>query len=233
MGLSQPQLSRLVSQLEKEFNITLLDRAARRKSGWTPTAFKLAEIYSNNTRRLQDALGEALEAQIPQHVRIGTLEGLSFIGINLSQVLFEKSKVEHVELDIYDQDGLEKRFLNGDLDLILTSRSPGKQKYKHILELGYQNLKSVDTKKDLAVLSPYEYQSQKRKTEEGERIFISNSLAIRKIWLENIGGVGAIPSDIQRDKANTEFEVMIIGTELFHEALWDLVASHGDEIIKN
>ena len=232
VGLSQPQLSRLVSQLEKEFNITLLDRAARRKSGWTPTAFQLAEIYSKNSRRLQDALHEALEAQIPQHVRIGTLEGLSYIGINLSKVLFEKSKVEHVELDIYDQDGLEKRFLNGDLDLILTSRSPGKQKYKHIYELGYQNFKSVDTQTELAVLSPYEYQSLKRKNEEGERMFISNSLAIRKTWLDKNGGVGKIPADVQRDKAQTDHEVLLIGTELFHEALWDLVASHGTEIIK-
>ena len=193
VGLSQPQLSRLVSQLEREFNITLLDRSARRKSGWTPTAFKLAEIYSKNTRRLQEAMSEALEAQIPTNLRIGTLEGLSFIGMNLSKILFEKSNVKSVELDIYDQDGLEKRFLNGDLDIILTSRSPGKQKYKHLLELGYQSFVNFDGNKELKVLSPHELHTSKKKLADGERMFVSNSLVLRKNWLEKFGGAGVIP----------------------------------------
>jgi LysR family transcriptional regulator, transcriptional activator for aaeXAB operon len=50
VGLSQPQLSRLVSQLEKELNVTLLDRSARRKSGWTPAAHRVAQIYAISSK---------------------------------------------------------------------------------------------------------------------------------------------------------------------------------------
>jgi hypothetical protein len=153
--------------------------------------------------------------------------------MNVSKILFEKSKVKHVELDIFDQDGLEKRFLNGDLDLIITSRSPGKQKYKHLLELGFQSFENFNSEKELSVLSPHELHTGKKKLEGDERMFVSNSLALRKNWLEKFGGAGVIPSMVQKEKAQTNHEVLLIGSELFHEALWDLVASHTSDIIKN
>ena len=56
VGLSQPQLSRLVSQLERELDLVLLDRAAKRKSGWTHTAFQLAEVYSDYAIKFQNSI---------------------------------------------------------------------------------------------------------------------------------------------------------------------------------
>jgi LysR family transcriptional regulator, transcriptional activator for aaeXAB operon len=76
-------------------------------------------------------------------VRVGTLEGLSFIALHMVKGLLENDKVKVVELDVFDQNELEQKFLNGDLDLILSSRTPGKQKFKHLLELGHQTFKIV------------------------------------------------------------------------------------------
>lgn len=231
VGLSQPQLSRIVSQLEKEFNVTLLDRTARRKSGWTNTAFRLAEIYGQNSRKLQDALNEALAAQVPSQVRIGTLEGLSSIALNLAKSFLEDSKVHSVELDVFDQNELEQKFLNGDIDLMLSSRTPGKQKFKHVLELGQQTFKTFNDTDKVSVRSPYEHGSQKRKPEDRDRkLFISNSLALRKTWLETFGGVGDLPSKVKRGRG-AEHVVLLIGHELFHENLWDFVEKQAEKVI--
>jgi len=235
VGLSQPQWSRLVSQLEKELNVTLLDRTARRKSGWTQTAFRLADIYGQSTRKLQDALHETLQAQVPKQVRIGSLEGLSFIGLNLAQAFLEKSQVKMVELDVFDQNDLEQKFLNGDLDLVLTSRIPGKQKFKHLFELGYQTFKSYSDPTKHLVRSPFEYGSRKAtSTEKDRKVFISNSLALRKSWLETWGGEGDLPARVKKGgRATSDHVVLLIGHELFHESLWEFVGHHAERIIQD
>lgn len=234
VGLSQPQLSRLISQLEKEFNTTLLDRSARRKSGWTPTAFRLAEIYQQSTRKLQDSLLEALDSQMPSQIRIGTLEGLSFIAIQLAKSILDDSHVKIVELDVFDLNEIEQSFLNGDLDLIFTSRTPGKQKFKHVVELGQQTFKSYTDPKGAMIRSPFEFGTEKRKKTEIERkIFISNSLALRKSWIEHFGGEGDLPARVQKGGgANAEHQVLLIGQELFHEHLWALVEKQAQLVIQ-
>jgi DNA-binding transcriptional LysR family regulator len=45
VGLSQPQLSRIVQKVEKNLQVQLLDRSSRRSSSWQPIALQLAEIY--------------------------------------------------------------------------------------------------------------------------------------------------------------------------------------------
>ena len=74
VGLSQPQLSRIVAKLEKEFGVMLLDRAARRKSGWTPSAFRLAEVYGTSVRKLEVDIQQAVQDSEPNHLTVGTLE---------------------------------------------------------------------------------------------------------------------------------------------------------------
>jgi len=47
VGLSQPQLSRIIQKLEAQWSVVLLDRSAKRKACWTPAAYKLARVYPN------------------------------------------------------------------------------------------------------------------------------------------------------------------------------------------
>lgn len=222
VGLSQPQLSRLIAQLEKEFEVTLLDRTAKRKSAWTAAAFRLAEVYSQNSRKLQSSIQEILESQAPTHIHVGTLEGLSSIAISVIHTLYQNAKLQAVELDIYDQNELEERFFNNDLDVIFAARSPGKQKFRHSLEVGYQTLEAKDSNKSFSVLSPYEYGRLKRKPES--KTFISNSLALRRQWFDLYGGVGQLPSEVHKAKGRDMAPVMIIATESFNESLWQVIA---------
>ena len=225
VGLSQPQLSRLVQQLEKEFQVTLLDRSARRKSGWTQTAHKLAQVYSNNNRKLRDAVFETVEADTPKELRFGSLEGLSPIALHLAHAILEQSKSIIVELDVFDQADIEEKFLNGDLDIILTSRPPGKQKLKHREQLGHQSFDSIDKSETFSVMSPFEFGLKKRKPEKDKKVFISNSLFLRREWLSKYGGQGDIPNKVHTQKLKNTMPVLLFGAELLNEGIWKILIS--------
>ncbi len=221
VGLSQPQLSRLISQLEKEFSVTLLDRSARRKAAWTPAAYRLAEVYSQNSRRLESALREALEEQFPPHIHMGTLEGLGTLALKAAHAILDHSKAKTVQLDVIDQDDLDAKFLNGDFDIILTARMPGRAKLRHFLELGVQTLETVESSKQFCVMSPFEYGQQKRKS--GTKTFISNSLALRKLWFDEFGGYGVVPSTVQKSVESDPIPVLVISPDSLNESVWKVV----------
>lgn len=222
VGLSQPQLSRLIAQIEKEFDVSLLDRTAKRKSAWTPAAFRLAEVYAQNSRKLQSSIREVLEQQVPSHIHIGILEGLSSLALKAIHQLYQQTKLQIVELDVFDQNDLEERFFNGDLDIIFSARSPGKQKFKHQLEVGYQTLETFSSNSNFSVLSSFEYGRLKKAPEN--KTFISNSLALRKSWLEKFGGSGQMPSSIHKSKGRDTLPVLIIAADTFNETLWNILA---------
>lgn len=233
VGLSQPQLSRLVQQLEKEFNITLLDRTARRKSGWTQTAHRLAQVYSSNNRKLKEAVFETIEADIPKELSFGTLEGLSTIALHLAKSVLAESRSVLVELDVFDQTDLEEKFINGDLDVILTSRNPGKQKLKHIHELGHQSFDNFDIGTEFDVMSPFEFGQKKRKVESGKKVFISNSLSLRRQWFNKFGGQGDLPGKVQRQKTSQSLPVLIVGGELLNEGIWQILVENSAAALKS
>jgi hypothetical protein len=218
VGLSQPQLSRLISQLEKEFDVSLLDRSTKRKSAWTPAAHRLAEVYTASARKLQTSIHEVIAAQIPSQIHIGALEGLSEIAMHIAHDLLANSRINEVELNIYDQNDLEEKFFNGDLDLIFTSRTPGKQKFKHVCELGFQSLDQIENDSPFTVLSGYEYGVLKKKPEN--KLLVSNSLSVRRHWLNHFGGTGILPSHVKKAKGKDLLPVLIIASELFNEGLW-------------
>lgn len=235
VGLSQPQLSRLVSQIERELDVVLLDRTARRKSGWTPAAFKLAEVYLQSSRKLQAAIHEVVETQVPAEVHIGTLEGLSPIAIELAKILFKDARIHIVELNVFDQNELEEKFLNGDIDLCLSSRAPGRQKLKHQIELGYQTLDGYESTEGASVYfvqSPYERGREKRRKDahETQKYFISNSLALRKLWLTKYGGHGMLPGRIRKQKAKDLLPVLLFASDIFNETVWNIVATSSEKL---
>jgi DNA-binding transcriptional LysR family regulator len=152
VGLSQPQLSRIIAKIEDELKIVLLDRTAKRKSGWTGVAFQLAEIFEKSSRRLDIELQGISNNQMVAELHIGTLEGLSDFAMNTCLQCFEDVGVKKITLDIFDLNELEANFLSGNLDLIFTSKTPGRQKFKYLSEIGFQKLDKIETSNKFAIL---------------------------------------------------------------------------------
>lgn len=226
VGVSQPQLSRIVSRLEEELGVVLLDRTARRKSGWTPVAFKIAETYFRSSRKLTQSLQQLKTDDQATTLTIGTLEGMSSLASDFCIEILKDARMSHVELDVLDLSELEEKFVKEELDLVFTSREPGRHKYRYVRDLGYQVFDRRQSTTGPRVLSPYEYasysQTQKKTRSSAQKVLVSNSLAVRKSWIENNGGSGSIPSDVRRRKTSeADAPVLLIASDVMNPALWE------------
>ena len=74
-----------------------------------------------------------------------------------SVVVNGQALLTDINLEIYDLNELEAHFLSGNLDIIFTSKSPGRQKFKYLHELGFQILEKIQSNKNYALLSSFEY----------------------------------------------------------------------------
>lgn len=221
VGLSQPQLSRIIAKIEDELKVIILDRSAKRKSGWTPVAFQLSEIFQKSVQRLEAELLTVTTDQMVAELRIGTLEGLSEIALKISEQCFEHLGLKKIVLDIFDLSDLEANFLSGNLDVIFTSKSPGKQKFQHLEEFGFQTFEKIETNKSYGVYSTFEFNRvTKKELESYQHILVSNSLTIKKEWLNSVGGVGYLPSNAKKGKSKDAEPVLMIGSELLSPILW-------------
>lgn len=222
VGLSQPQLSRIIAKIESEMKIVLLDRSAKRKSGWTSAAFQLAEIFEKAAKRIESELAAITSNQMMAELRIGTLEGLADLAIKTSKICFEKVGVKKITLDIYDLSELEANFLSGNLDIIFSSKTPGRQKFTHLEELGFQQLEHIQTNKKFGVFSTFEFaRSQKKDNEAYQHVLVSNSLNIKKSWFQAYGGTGHLPTEARRGKSKDHEPILMIGTEILSPLLWE------------
>lgn len=225
VGLSQPQLSRIIARIEDELKIVLLDRTAKRKSGWTAIAFQLADIFEKSSRRLDAEMQGISSNQVVAELHIGTLEGMSDFAMKIAKNCFTKVGVKKITLDIFDLSELEANFLSGDLHLILTSKSPGRQKFKHFEELGFQQLEKIQTSKKFAVFSSFEHSRLHKKNFEAfEHVLVSNSLALRREWFSTHGGTGHMPTAVKKGKSKEHEPVLLIGSELLNPVLWQSIA---------
>ena len=234
INISQPQLSRIIHKLEENFNVVLLDRDAKRKSSWTKAAFDLSNAYSKIFKQFQNEVNLLADESMPDHIAIGVLEGLSQIGMDLCHYCFEKHDFKTVELQIYDQDELEENFFKGELQMILSSRTIGKKKFKYVKHLGYQSLKIMKSSDPLKIMSPFEFHTnlhtekdeKPRKQKKEYKVFVSNSLAVRRQWLETYGGTGFVPSQLYKQKKSEEheLEVMLIGDDQLSPKLWEVAS---------
>lgn len=226
--LSQPQLSRIVANLESTLKLVLLDRDAKRKSAWTPQAMKLAEIYSKNAKQMAIDLSALTDQATPRHIRIGCLDGLIPLAIQLSKHLFGKGEMRVVELDMRDLSVIEEEFLRGRYDLIFTAREPSRKKFKYILELGYQTWETLGKSHDTVVLSTFDFNSLQHEESHDKKFFVSNSLSLRRVWVEEIGGTGRFPSEVRHKRNPTPGEdpVLLIAQDQLPIVVWETVKGH-------
>lgn len=228
VGLSQPQLSRVIRGLEEELDIVLLDRSTKRKSSWTPIAIELAQVYHLAAKKLLDSIHSVQSDYQSQRLHMACLEGLMEVACTLCQQVLAKSKVHEVLLDVLDQTELEEKFLSGDLDLILSSRNPGRGKPKYELEIGHQTLDKVTAESSpYIVQSPYELTASKKRTaDKSQKLFVSNSLAARQLWFKRFGGQGILPSPLLKGPARAakELSVLLIGHETLAPNLWKVLS---------
>ncbi|MFN7825557.1 MAG: LysR family transcriptional regulator [Pseudobdellovibrionaceae bacterium] len=221
VGLSQPQLSRLVAKIESELGVVLLDRSARRKSGWTPLALDLATVFTRGLGRLHSEIAALTEQRELTELRIGTLEGLAQIAMSFADQCFAKLGMKQIQLDVLDFKDLDPQFMSGNLDLVFTVRPPSKQKYNHLLEVGYQQMEKIETNKSIHVVSPFELTSLDRKDlGESDHIFVSNSLSLRSQWLKEHGGTGILPTDARKGRGKGHYSVYLIGSDLISAKQW-------------
>lgn len=229
IGISQPQLSRIIVKLEERYAVVLLDRDAKRKSGWTPEAFKLVNIYANAARVFDADVKNVLNEAEPEHFAIGTLEGLAPLASGLCHYLFSHTGIKTIDLQILDLSLLEEEFAKGNLDAIFSSREPGKKKYRHVETLGYQSLDRVaQNNKDssVTVLSPYEHGGRKGSNDKS-KVLICNSLAARSHWLHTYGGKATIPSAVyaRRKSTQTENPVLLICHDHLNRNIWQTITT--------
>ncbi len=222
VGLSQPQLSRLVAQLEEGLDIVLLDRSVRRKTNWTPLALKLAQVFDHAEHRLTRAMQDLLKGVMVNEIKGACLEGLADLAVTQMGRLAKHPHWRLIHLDILDQAELEERFLSGDADVVWTSRVPGKSKPRHLLQLGFQTLDQKSNSESVALLSRYEFGKARRRHRQkgGPLTVVSNSLRVKELWYEKIGGTGRFPSPVEKDPRRGHVPVLLLGSSLLPEAIW-------------
>jgi LysR family transcriptional regulator, transcriptional activator for aaeXAB operon len=206
----------------------LLDRTTKRKSGWLPSAFQLAEVFQQTQRKLSLDIENLQMGQAFTHLRIGALEGLSELAIRFCHRLFDKLKISVIELDVFDIMEMESLFESQKFDVIFTFREIGKKKYRYSVILGYQELTRRGSG-SVEVVSPFEYEKSygKPKQRSKKQFLISNSLNIRKTWIESKSGAGIVPSEVRPPKnsyAKGEVPVLVIGSELLTPNQWQKIA---------
>jgi hypothetical protein len=234
IGISQPQLSRIVAKLEKVLAVVLLSREVKRRATWTPIAIELAQTYSRGSRHLESELKRLIEDSPLKRLRMGTLEGLLPVAAEIGHTLISRLELEALELDVYDLNDLEERFLRGDLDLILTMREPGRRKYTFSKTLGYQALEEKvrsATGHRVRIQSGYEYQSQSTRKKidlsDTQASLISNSLSLRRHWIDTYGGSGLFPSPLHARSSGEKLEtpVILLGQESLGSRAWKSISS--------
>lgn len=225
IGLSQPQLSRLVSQLESDLHLNLLDRSSKRNATWTPVAYKLSEIYSLSAVKLKNAIMELQTDDEASHIHLATLEGLYELALKFSQNVFRSTKVSFIQLDVLDLHEMESLFLSGEVDLLFTSRAPGKKKYKYQRSIGHQTWEVKSDNSNYQVFSPFEYDQTKiRSSNSKTKTLVSNSLVVRREWLAQHGGSGKLPGPVSRKIDGLHTPVMIVGADHLKDTIWKFVS---------
>ncbi|MCX6126433.1 MAG: LysR family transcriptional regulator [Proteobacteria bacterium] len=225
IGVSQPQLSRIVSKLEREHGVLLLNRETKRKSAWTPDALKLSELYSKLVQQFRIDVSVIGKSAEPKILRVGSLDGLMDDAVAFCRGLFSSLPVVTVDLTVGDLGELEEKYFKGSLEFLLTSREPGRKKIGRSEILGYQALEIEGPTDGIRVLSAFEYSSQAEAAGKGQGkpTFVSNSLVARQRWIKDFRGYGTLPSSVQKKQKKGPKHVVpvyLVGLDHLPESYW-------------
>jgi hypothetical protein len=134
---------------------------------------------------------------------------------------FSKLGIHTVHLDVLEYRDLDSQFLSGNLDLIFTARTPSKQKFKYELEVGYQQLEQISTNKDIHLFGSFEYSAlDKKELSKVKNVLVSNSLSLRRQWLQQFGGTGSLPVDAKKGRGKGHFPIFMLASDLISPKLW-------------
>ncbi len=224
IGISQPQLSRIIKKIETELNTPLLSRESRRNSHWTPSALKIAEAYLKHNKKIGEELEQITQSSLPKKISIGFLEGLMPLAAQLGQHLLKSNLVTQLEMDVFDLSMLEETFLRGDLDVVLTARTPGRKKYNHVRTLGYQRITKHNVAATTTCLTLFESTALLQKSKDAlksKNVIVSNSLALKKYLVEEYKISADIPSELHsKAQSKDDREVLLLASPSFPESFW-------------
>lgn len=225
VGISQPQISRIIKKIEDELEINILERQSKRHSSWAPIAYKITESFNDYKSRFEEHLKSLTHSEEYEEIKIGTLEGLIPFSIQLAELLFKKTSLKIIKLHVYDRDFLDESFLKGNLDLILTFNPQLKRKSNYEIILGYQTLENIKNDGAYLVKSSFEFTSShlKKTNYKLKKTLVSNSLEIRKSWIQKYGGEGILPSSVSLKAYKGASPVVLIGHESISVKLWHTI----------
>ena len=76
-------------------------------------------------------------------------------------------------------------------------------------------------------MSPFEFAKHinRKKMDKESRFILSNSLAVRKLWVEKYGGIADFPSEVYNKKTGAleEQPVYLIANEFMNTRLWEKI----------
>jgi hypothetical protein len=219
IGISQPQLSRILFRIEEELKINLLDRRVKRVPRWTKEAHLISQAYRESVQLLEKKIrAVGSQSKTLERLSLATLEGLSPAGMMIVDFLFKNKLANNIKFDVLDLNELTHAFEAGEYDLIISSQRGGRRKCALERRLGYQVLeeKSSGKNPEIDLKSSTESMLKAQKDPTQKPLLISNSLMIRRMALEKFSARGIIPSPIyqkSRGPKAGEQDVMLLVRE--------------------
>jgi hypothetical protein len=203
-----------------------MDRDSKRSVSWRPEALKLADLYSQLSRSWELEL-KSLSASKPfKKIKVGCLEGLSEVATDyIAKIIKLESNLEEIEIEPLDLGELEKEFLDQELDLILSSRSPGKKKFQFLEVIGHQKFSNFEGRSEWQIKTPFEllkdHKSKKKKN------IVTKSLWLKTLCRDRLDASALIPQKLNKSSASKipkesqdYVPVFMIAKDDFPKELW-------------
>lgn len=219
IGISQPQLSRILFRIEDELKIKMLDRRVKRVPRWTKEAHIISQAYRESVLMLEKKIrAVGAKPQIMQRMSLATLEGLAPAGLMIVDHLFKNQLAKNIKYDILDLNELTHAFEAGEYDLIISSQRSGRRKSALERRLGYQVLEEKFSNKSPEIILKSSTESLLKAQKDAPLLptLVSNSLTLRRLALEKLSARGIIPSPIyqkSRGPKSGEQDVMLLVRE--------------------